>query len=144
VIVKAQRSGSLRRRRLSFVAKGNCVIARWGGEQPKAKHRSATEVNSIRPVNAASLLLNGEASNQKSVGGWLEVERWDGLALKQGDLPQNSHSRSGDATSVVAVGPIPSYRANVSDGTRRSERAVRPAQAGRGRSQSVRSSVEAG
>jgi hypothetical protein len=42
-------------------AEGNCVAAMWGGEQPKAKDSSVTQVNSIRFVTLASLQSNGEA-----------------------------------------------------------------------------------
>jgi hypothetical protein len=44
-----------------FVAEGNCVAARRGGEQPEANVSSVTPVNSIRPVTLASLLESGEA-----------------------------------------------------------------------------------
>ena len=42
-------------------AEGNCDAAMWGGEQPKAKDSSVTQVNSIRFVTLASLPTNGEA-----------------------------------------------------------------------------------
>lgn len=42
-------------------AEGNCVAAMWGGEQPKAKDSSVTQVNSIRFVTLVSLQSNGEA-----------------------------------------------------------------------------------
>jgi hypothetical protein len=42
-------------------AKGNCVVVRRGGEQPKADPQSQTKVNSIRFITTASLLGNGEA-----------------------------------------------------------------------------------
>lgn len=42
-------------------AEGNCVAAMRGGEQPKAKDSSVTQVNSIRFVTLASLQSNGEA-----------------------------------------------------------------------------------
>jgi hypothetical protein len=42
-------------------AKGNCVVARRGGEQPEADLRSQTKVNPIRFTTTASLLGNGEA-----------------------------------------------------------------------------------
>ena len=42
-------------------AEGNCVAARRGGEQPDARKQSQTQVNSIQPVHAASLLVTGEA-----------------------------------------------------------------------------------
>src|ERR1700677_577417 len=44
-----------------LVAEGNRVAVRRGGEQPEANDSSATQVNSIRPVTLASLLVNGEA-----------------------------------------------------------------------------------
>jgi hypothetical protein len=43
------------------VTEGNCVAARRGGKQPEVNDQSATQVNSIRPARAASLLANGEA-----------------------------------------------------------------------------------
>jgi len=42
-------------------AGGNCVIARWGGEQPEAELRSQTKVNPIRFTTTASLRETGEA-----------------------------------------------------------------------------------
>jgi len=42
-------------------ARGNCVVARRGGEQPEAKPQTQTKVKSIRPVTVASLLTKGEA-----------------------------------------------------------------------------------
>ena len=42
-------------------AEGNCVVARRGGEQPKAKKQSQIQVNSIRFMSSASLLAIGEA-----------------------------------------------------------------------------------
>ena len=42
-------------------AEGNCVAAMRGGEQPKAKDSSVTQVNSIQFVTLASLSPNGEA-----------------------------------------------------------------------------------
>ena len=50
-------------RRLEFetVADRNCVAVKRGGEHREAKGRSETQVNSIRPVVAASLLDSGEA-----------------------------------------------------------------------------------
>jgi hypothetical protein len=42
-------------------AKGNCVAARRGGEQPGADLWAGTKVNSIRRVDWASLLAKGEA-----------------------------------------------------------------------------------
>lgn len=41
-------------------AGGNCVIVRWGGEQPEADLRSQTEVNSIRSATRTSHLATGE------------------------------------------------------------------------------------
>ena len=48
-----------------FVAEGNCVVERRGGEQPEAKDQSInkTMLNSIRPDALASLHLKGEAKN---------------------------------------------------------------------------------
>ena len=48
-------------------AKGNCVAARRGGKQPDAKEQSQTQVNSIQPVYAASLLDSGEACAQRNL-----------------------------------------------------------------------------
>jgi hypothetical protein len=45
------------------VTNGNCVTARWGGEQPEVNDQSVTQVNSIRPAVAASLLGTGEAQD---------------------------------------------------------------------------------
>ena len=42
-------------------AEGNCVAAMRGGEQPKAKDPSVTQVNLIRSVTLASLRFQGEA-----------------------------------------------------------------------------------
>jgi hypothetical protein len=39
----------------------NCVLARGGGKQLEVNDQSETQVNSIRPQHAASLLANGEA-----------------------------------------------------------------------------------
>jgi hypothetical protein len=40
--------------RYDWVAKGNCVSVRTGGEQSEAKDQPQTKVNSIRPVNGTS------------------------------------------------------------------------------------------
>jgi hypothetical protein len=62
VKVEDKRGVSPRREEVwPFVAEGNCVAARRGGEQPEANDPSATQVNSIRPVALASLLAQGEA-----------------------------------------------------------------------------------
>jgi hypothetical protein len=62
VKVVDMRGGSPRREEVwPFVAEGNCVAARRGGEQPEANVSSVTQVNSIRPVALASLLVKGEA-----------------------------------------------------------------------------------
>jgi len=45
-------------------AEGNCVAARRGGEQPDAKEQSQTQVNPIRRMSVASLLVSGEACAQ--------------------------------------------------------------------------------
>lgn len=51
-----------------FVAEGNCVVERRGGEQPEANDQSInkTMLNSIRPDALASLQIDGEARN----GNW--------------------------------------------------------------------------
>lgn len=46
---------------LRLVANRNCVAKRRGGEHREANDQSQTKVNSIRPGNMASLLVNGEA-----------------------------------------------------------------------------------
>jgi hypothetical protein len=62
VSVRGQRGESpLQVDALRLVADRNCVAARRGGEQREANGQSATQVNSIRPARAASLLAKGEA-----------------------------------------------------------------------------------
>ena len=51
-------------------AKGNCVVVRRGGKQPKAKEQSQMQVNSIRYLSAASLLANGEACAERNLWAW--------------------------------------------------------------------------
>jgi len=51
-------------------ADGNCVVARRGGKQPKAKEQSQTQVNSIQPWHAASLLATGEACAKRNLILW--------------------------------------------------------------------------
>jgi hypothetical protein len=46
---------------LRSVTERNCVTARWGGEQREVKNQSVELTNAIRPIVAASLLINGEA-----------------------------------------------------------------------------------
>jgi hypothetical protein len=48
-------------RALRPVTESNCVLARGGGKQLEVNDQSVTQVNSIRPQHAASLLANGEA-----------------------------------------------------------------------------------
>jgi hypothetical protein len=60
-VVNQQGASPCRREVWPFVAEGNCVAARRGGEQPEAKISSVTQVNSIRPVTLASQLVHGEA-----------------------------------------------------------------------------------
>ena len=50
---------------LRLVADRNCVAVRRGGEHRKANDQSQTFVNSIRPVDLASPLANGEAQMEK-------------------------------------------------------------------------------
>ena len=50
-----------RGRRYLPVVDGNCVFKRKGGEQPKTKEQSVTQVNSIWPSLSESLLVNGES-----------------------------------------------------------------------------------
>src|SRR5690606_2797626 len=61
-------------------AEGNCVAARRGGEQPEADPRSQTQVNTIRPFKATSLLETGEVrSFWSSLGAShlsLKVQSW--------------------------------------------------------------------
>ena len=51
-------------------ANGNCVVVRRGGKQPGAKEQSQTQVNPIRCVSAASLLVNGEACAERNLSVW--------------------------------------------------------------------------
>jgi hypothetical protein len=48
-------------------AKGNCVAARRGGEQPAAEPWSQTKVNQIRLRKVASLLGIGEARRENGI-----------------------------------------------------------------------------
>ena len=92
-------------RALRPVTKGNCVLARGGGKQLEVNDQSVTQVNSIRPVSAASLLDNGEAqtgATRKSTtlrgsvlkrswgerGGWGR-NGWKARHMKQRDLGDN-------------------------------------------------------
>jgi hypothetical protein len=60
-VVNQQGASPCRKEVWPFVAEGNCVAARRGGEQPEANVSSVTQVNSIRPVALASLRIQGEA-----------------------------------------------------------------------------------
>ena len=51
-------------------AEGNCVAVRRGGKQPDAKEQSQTQVNSIQPWHAASLLATGEACAKRNLVLW--------------------------------------------------------------------------
>ena len=51
-------------------ANGNCVVVRRGGKQPGAKEQSQTQVNPIRCMSAASLLVNGEACVERNLFVW--------------------------------------------------------------------------
>ena len=73
-------------------AKGNCVAARLGGEQPGAKEQSQTQVYSIRCRRLASLRANGEASAKHNLGPSHRPEKverrnllhdWSGNAAKE-------------------------------------------------------------
>jgi hypothetical protein len=73
-------------------AEGNCVTARWGGEQPEAKEQSQITVNSIRYLSVASLLESGEACAERDRCPWhpsVIVEHgagrygWSGNATKE-------------------------------------------------------------
>lgn len=114
-----QRGASPRRKEVwLFVAEGDCVAVRRGGEQPEANDSSVTQVNSIRPVALASLLASGEAqvttvtsreewrwkispsdhavkpgskktqTCDREGQGWLETEGSEDSWDKQGDLPR--------------------------------------------------------
>ena len=102
------------------VADRNCVAVKRGGEHREANGRSETQVNSIRPVVAASLQVKGEADvpyrTSRDVGceeiaarglnrnietqtqdisgdgGWLESERLEGSI--------HETKRSGQATEL--------------------------------------------
>ena len=69
-----QRGASPRREEVWLLeAEGNCVAARRGGEQPEANGSSATQVNSIRPVIATSLLGKGEVEYDTDLRGWTGI-----------------------------------------------------------------------
>ena len=69
-----QRGASPRREEVWLLeAEGNCVAARRGGEQPEANGSSATQVNSIRPVIATSLLAKGEVEYD------IDLREWTGF-----------------------------------------------------------------
>jgi hypothetical protein len=83
-------------------AKGNCVAARRGGEQPAANLWAGTKVNSIRHHHWASLRAKGEACGCRSrstpltghirlgvcsVVVWLELADRDGFIRKIRELP---------------------------------------------------------
>lgn len=70
------------------------------------------------------------------------MERRDRLRLKQGDLPPNCCSVPDFFFRSLQWDRTQGHWANVSDGTRWSERAVPPEPEYGGRSQSVRSSAE--
>src|SRR5471032_364502 len=98
---------------------GNCVAARRGGEQPETEDWSRTKVNSIRHVQRASLLGQGEAcrGSGESVPvqglpiletgrcgcGWSGNDQkgpWDKWRDRRGGL-----SRAGVRGSIVALKP---------------------------------------
>ena len=105
------------------VAEGNCVIERWGGEQPEANHQSVSNdmLNSIRPDALASLLANGEARNRKPARkgrgqlrrptSWTDREHGvgvhgvagDGMVSRGGDV--NRGSRAGSRDGVHGLWP---------------------------------------
>ena len=84
------------------VTEGNCVAARRGGKQPEVNDQSVTQVNSIRPCQSASRLVNGEAQtgairkpttlkgsvSKRSWGWWGGWRRngWKARHMKQRDL----------------------------------------------------------
>ena len=51
-------------------AKGNCVVVRRGGKQPRTKEQSQIQVNSIRYLSAASLRATGEACAERNPCPW--------------------------------------------------------------------------
>jgi len=114
----------LRRAHWLFVAEGNCVVERRGGEQPEANYQSLSKtiLNSIRPDAMASLRLKGEAKNWKlprrgkgdsddlycvrtvSVITGLHRVIGEGMAGSWGDV--NQGSRAGKRKAFMAeVGP---------------------------------------
>jgi hypothetical protein len=111
---------------------------RRGGEQPEANVSSVTTVNSIRPVVLASLLVKGEALNGLPREGTLP-EGKDGSLMTKAKLGirrtrggwrrkgRNVHDRKQGDLFVVKPGLL-----------------ARASQACTNRSQSIRSSDEAG
>ena len=61
IMISTSESLSLPETSNGKAAKGNCVAARRGGEQPAADPQSRTKVKPIRPATTASLRGNGEA-----------------------------------------------------------------------------------
>lgn len=102
---------------------GNCVVATPGGEQPEVQLRSQTDqrrsVNSIRPVQWASLRTKGEAWTETSEpttarelskldvgqcnGGWSEnVGKGSGLTIRE-----RRGGLSRGAVRAIIVAPKP-------------------------------------
>ena len=106
--------------RTGRAARGNCVAARRGGEQPEADLRSQTKVNLIRPTPVASLRSDGEASranghrtsrtfsSQGWIGRWRVVEvrtqgRSHGRSMEtHPDRTPRKRSRAGVRAAIVA------------------------------------------
>ena len=108
--------------RYDWVAEGNCVSARAGGEQPEAKDQPQTKVNSIRPgivtsqlgkhicgkpgvcgeVGGASLLLSSEIPR---LTGTEEQCRVVGVRMvrRPHELSQESRARRGKSAAVRAL-----------------------------------------
>jgi hypothetical protein len=95
------------------VARGNCVLARGGGEQPEVNPQSAASANSIRPVALTSLRVNGEVRmvsarfgtppdipTGRATGGW----RRNGAKIRcrEGGRPGGLRTRPGAYGGVGA------------------------------------------
>ena len=98
-------------------AKGNCVVARRGGEQPGADLWAGTKVNSIRRLDWASLLGKGEACGDRprttpltghirlgvsSVHAWLELADREGFMRTMRELPEYRTARKTRVSAATA------------------------------------------
>ena len=68
--IESARCESLQEVLWHTLTEGNCVAVRRGREQPEVNDQSVTQVNSIRPTVAASLLFDGEAQVRTAPKGW--------------------------------------------------------------------------